>query len=144
MAPFEQRPSEGERLSLVIEPDLPDLRLDRKGFDEALSNLVQNALSHGGDGGQVVVTARPEDDGVAFEVRDSGPGVAEKDLAHLFERVSGLGAVCNIFFRHLSGNDHEGSERRACRCRSRFFPVLGVCVRSGPHGDYICAEHAQR
>ncbi len=84
--PFAQRPDVGERISVVVQQDVGDVEVDLPGFDEAVSNLVQNALTHGGDDGQVVVTARSDDGGVAFEVRDSGPGVSVADLKKIFDR----------------------------------------------------------
>jgi signal transduction histidine kinase len=49
----------------------------------ALANLVQNAQTHGK--GVTTMRVRREGDGVAFEVEDSGPGLDERDAAHLFE-----------------------------------------------------------
>lgn len=84
--PFVQRPEVGERISVVAEEGVPDVDMDRAGFDQAMSNLVQNALTHGGDDGQVVASARSDEGGVAFEIRDSGPGVPVGDLRKIFHR----------------------------------------------------------
>ncbi|MDY0003435.1 MAG: ATP-binding protein, partial [Polyangia bacterium] len=56
------------------------------GFVKALSNLIQNGLTHGGDSGPVVVTARADRDGVAVSVRDSGRGLSAKEQMRVFKR----------------------------------------------------------
>jgi K+-sensing histidine kinase KdpD len=48
--------------------------------------LVANAIKFTRDGGQVVVSATPGPDGVLISVHDSGPGIAEEQLPHLFDR----------------------------------------------------------
>jgi len=55
-------------------------------FERAVSNLVQNAVRYGREGGHVAVVL--EIDGADFVVRvlDDGPGVADEELARLAER----------------------------------------------------------
>ncbi|HEX5642534.1 MAG TPA: HAMP domain-containing sensor histidine kinase [Thermoleophilia bacterium] len=49
---------------------------------QVASNLVENALRATSSGGRVEVVARPG----RLSVRDTGPGLTEKDLDHAFER----------------------------------------------------------
>lgn len=54
--------------------------VDEDQLEQALINLVKNALeSQGESGGEVVVTARGSDDGLVITVTDSGPGIANPD-----------------------------------------------------------------
>ena len=85
---------------------------DRGQLRRALINLVKNALVAAGPSGRVVVTARRTDRAIEWEVRDSGPGVAEelgdKIFAPFFttrEKGTGLGLA---FVREIA-RDH-GSE----------------------------------
>jgi signal transduction histidine kinase len=50
--------------------------------DEVLGNLVANALRHTPAGGRVEIEASGSDDGIAFTITDSGPGIPvdERDL----------------------------------------------------------------
>ncbi len=50
---------------------------------QVLDNLVGNALKHAGT---ATVTARREGGHVRFDVRDSGPGIAEAEQGRLFDR----------------------------------------------------------
>jgi two-component system OmpR family sensor kinase len=54
---------------------------------QVVSNLVGNALRHGGPGVAVTLSARSAGTGaVAVEVSDTGPGIAARDLPHVFDR----------------------------------------------------------
>lgn len=51
-------------------------------LQEALANLIDNALHHGGAGVRITVRLRMH----SLEVEDSGPGIAAEHQAHVFER----------------------------------------------------------
>ena len=51
-----------------------------------LANLVDNALRYTPPGGEVVLKTAAVDDGIEVQVCDSGPGIDERDLPHVFER----------------------------------------------------------
>ena len=72
---------------LVAAPDLPQLALDRARLRLLLRNLLDNALRHGGDApaAPMLQLSRTADGGIALEVRDHGPGVADEQLARLAE-----------------------------------------------------------
>ncbi len=59
---------------------------DRVRLEQALGNLVDNALRHGA--GTVLLDARVEDGSIALSVSDQGEGFPEDFLQHAFERFS--------------------------------------------------------
>jgi two-component system OmpR family sensor kinase len=59
---------------------------DRDALKQVLLILMDNALAHTPPGTPVVLTVSTADARVAFEVRDSGPGIAPEALPHIFER----------------------------------------------------------
>jgi len=67
---------------------LPELDVDRLRIGEVLSNLLSNALRHTPRGGEVVVTAVPAEDGVGFSIADTGIGIGQEQLPHVFDRFS--------------------------------------------------------
>ena len=60
--------------------------LDRLRIEQALGNLIDNALRHGA--GTIFVSARAENDAVVLEVRDEGVGFSERFAERAFERFS--------------------------------------------------------
>jgi signal transduction histidine kinase len=64
--------------SLVVEGDALRLR-------QALDNLVANAVTHGGWGGEIRVDARNDGDTVLLSVSDDGVGVAPEHQERIFE-----------------------------------------------------------
>jgi two-component system OmpR family sensor kinase len=73
--------------SLVIEPaDGLSVEGDRLRLEQALTNLVENAIEHGG--GEVIVRASETDGELAIHVEDRGPGFAPDFIGRAFERFS--------------------------------------------------------
>lgn len=77
--------SEGRRISVSGEFPLV-LHADPARMDQALSNLVDNALRHGE--GDVELTARSERERVSICVADQGHGVDDDFRAEAFDRFS--------------------------------------------------------
>lgn len=53
---------------------------------QVLSNLLGNAMKFTPSGGTVVLHVKQQADCVVFELRDSGPGIPQSALPHVFER----------------------------------------------------------
>jgi two-component system, OmpR family, phosphate regulon sensor histidine kinase PhoR len=64
----------------------PLVNADREAIHQVLSNLIDNAMKYGANGGRVVVGARSAGGAVEFYVRDFGPGIPSEHLPRLFER----------------------------------------------------------
>jgi two-component system, OmpR family, sensor kinase len=62
------------------------VRADPARLEQALANLVDNALSYGG--GTVALSARQADGAVELHVRDEGEGFPPAFLPRAFERFS--------------------------------------------------------
>ena len=56
-----------------------------EGMDRILNNLVSNAIKYTPSGGHVSVMLRRTEGGASLDVTDSGIGIPEDALAHLFE-----------------------------------------------------------
>ena len=66
------------------------IRADPDLLRIALVNLLGNAVKYGREGGRVALSVRQEEDKVAFEVWNEGPGFSADDSEKLFKRFSRL------------------------------------------------------
>jgi signal transduction histidine kinase/CheY-like chemotaxis protein len=93
-----------ERAGLRFEVDCPPLPemvfVDREMWEKIVLNLLSNALKSTFEG-EIRITIRATDTEAQLSVIDSGTGISESDLPHLFQR-----------FRRIEGarrRSHEGS-----------------------------------
>lgn len=54
-------------------------------LERAINNLLDNAVRHTPNGGEIVVQSYQEGDKVKFTIRDTGPGFSSEDLERVFE-----------------------------------------------------------
>jgi signal transduction histidine kinase len=59
---------------------------DRDLLFGAVANLVDNAIKHGRDAGQVTVEVKEADGGAVISVADDGPGIPVDEYQHVFKR----------------------------------------------------------
>ncbi len=114
-----------DRHDLDLRLDLPAgeaiIRGDADRLQQVVSNVLENGLRYAGAGAQLSIRALVNPTHVVLQIRDSGPGVPDDALPHLFERLyrveksrsrqlggSGLGlAICKQIV------DAHGGEIRA-------------------------------
>jgi two-component system, OmpR family, sensor kinase len=76
----------GMRRRIVVRADEHELAVDRLRLEQAVGNLVDNALTHGE--GDVSVSATVTAAAAAIHVEDSGTGFPSEFIGHAFERFS--------------------------------------------------------
>jgi signal transduction histidine kinase len=79
------------RFGVEVDADPLVISADRLRLEQALTNLVDNALRHGG--GNVTITARVRNGTAELHVLDEGPGFPEDFLDRAFERFSRFDAA---------------------------------------------------
>ena len=77
-----------KQLKVIVDvpPDLPMIRADRVRLQEALHNLIDNAVKYAGAEGEIRLTARRRDEEIVLSVSDNGIGISKEDLPRIFER----------------------------------------------------------
>lgn len=67
-----------------IPTNLPRLNLDPERLNQALGNLINNAIKYTPPGGKVLVQAGSSSGSAWIRVSDTGPGIPPEDLEHIF------------------------------------------------------------
>jgi two-component system phosphate regulon sensor histidine kinase PhoR len=90
MPAIERMALQAERAGLVLTLDcqdgLPQVFADPDRITQVMINLIHNAVKFTPPGGKISASAYQDGDHIVFFVRDSGVGIAKKDLARIFER----------------------------------------------------------
>jgi signal transduction histidine kinase len=73
------------RLHFEAEPRLPRMAIDQNKIEGALKHLVMNALAYTVKGGSISVHTLLEGENAVVEVRDTGSGMEQDLLDHIFE-----------------------------------------------------------
>ena len=75
---------------LDVDIDLPDARCFVRGDEDALTqvvtNLIDNAVKYGNEGGKISVTVSERNDKVLVSVFNTGKGIAKEQLPFIFDR----------------------------------------------------------
>ncbi|MGN6367358.1 MAG: ATP-binding protein [Phycisphaerae bacterium] len=128
----DHRPFIAERkqtLIVDVAENLPSIEADRDKLEDALSNLVSNAIRFSPDGGTVRVAAHEVvGDMLEILVEDSGPGIPAADLANLFEPFY----TGSDILHHHSGTFEYGSKGIGLGLAivRRFIELHGGIVRA--------------
>ena len=77
--------SKGGRVE-IIGDKLVHISADRDLLFDAISNLVDNAIKHGREGGIVIVSVEQKDSEAVLSISDDGPGIPPDEFEHVFKR----------------------------------------------------------
>ena len=77
-----------KQLKIVVDvpPELSMICVDRTRLQEALYNLLDNAVKYSHEDGEIRLSARQRDGEIELMVSDQGIGIAKEDLPRIFER----------------------------------------------------------
>jgi signal transduction histidine kinase len=70
---------------LNVPLDLPALSIDPDRMAQALGNIVSNAIKYTSENGRVSVTANSDKKNIWIRVRDTGIGIPNEEIPHIFE-----------------------------------------------------------
>ena len=122
---------------LQLEEDCPILILEDDLY-QVIFNLMENGIKYNLPGGKLTVTLRQEDDNAILTVSDSGLGIPEDAISHIFERFyrvdkarsrasggSGLGlAIVRAIVQRNRGEIHVESTVGQGTTFTVLFPVF--------------------
>jgi len=73
-----------QRIAVKVPDELLMVPMDGTLIEQVLINLIENAIGHSGGVPVVYVTVTAQNGQAVVRVRDTGKGIAEEDLEHLF------------------------------------------------------------
>jgi two-component system, OmpR family, sensor histidine kinase KdpD len=142
-----ERQAHGRPLAAEVAPELPLVAIDAVLVEQALVNLLENALRHGtteaGRGGVVKVIARRDGPFALVSVEDDGPGFPPQQAERLFDKFyrakEGPGAGLGLAIARAVVTAHGGriwAEPRAPRGAAfRFTLPIGEAPPTPPDDE---------
>ncbi len=108
-----------EKCGMAVEVDAPDhlsALVDEQRIRQVLDNLLSNAVKYSGAGGSVTVVLRRGADAIELAVSDTGIGIAQDEVEHVFGRffrggealekhIPGTGLGLNIVSSIVAAHD---------------------------------------
>ncbi|MFC2044438.1 sensor histidine kinase [Chloroflexota bacterium] len=139
-----QAGTKGVLISTNLPDDLPQVDIDSQRISQVLCNLLENAIAHTGNGGNIMVAAEKQNDWVKISVTDTGEGIPVEDLPYIFERFyrvdksrsratggSGLGlTIAKRLVEAHNGKIEVQSELRRGSCFAFTLPLSDVYLKS--------------
>jgi two-component system sensor histidine kinase KdpD len=116
-----ERDLASHRIVRELPASLPEVRGDAVLLEQVMTNILDNAAKYSPPDSEVRIAAREDSNNVVLSVSDDGPGIAEKDRAHVFD----------MFFRVRAGDGQPGGTG------------LGLAIAKGivdAHGGEIGVE----
>jgi two-component system NtrC family sensor kinase len=121
----------GVALESRVADELPKLVCDQAQVQQMLLALAMNALEATPEGGRVTIGARPDPEGIALFVADTGSGIPADHLDRIFEPFFttkeagkgvglGLAVVYGIVNRHHGRIDVESEPGRGTTFTARL------------------------
>ncbi len=101
------------RTEVLVDSDLPLVRLDPAKISQSLANILDNAFWAVQDGGEIEVKAAVKGDELVISIRDTGPGISEEHLPRLWDpfftaRPIGEGTGLGLTVAHAFVSQHSG------------------------------------
>jgi signal transduction histidine kinase len=125
--------AEKKGVSIVVSPsETLHIEGNKTNFERVLMNLLQNAIEHTPKDGSITLAISREASHVVLAASDTGSGIDEKDLPHIFERFykgegvagSGLGLsiVKEIMDQHGGSVSIESTKGKGTKV-TLLFPL---------------------
>jgi signal transduction histidine kinase len=76
----------GISLHLDLDPAIPSVVADKDAIEQAVLNLLHNAMKYTGDSRDIEIVLKKDGDFAVISVADHGFGIRDEDRARIFEK----------------------------------------------------------
>jgi len=76
----------GFELKVHVEEGLPDVRVDKDALEQAILNLLNNAMKYSGESHEIDLRLKRKDDQALIQVIDRGVGIDPREQKRIFEK----------------------------------------------------------
>jgi len=83
---FFQAQGDKHTFKVNLPHDLVEIGADKDKINQVIENLISNAVKFSPEGGEITVSIEELKDKLKINISDSGMGIPEKDLSHIFEK----------------------------------------------------------
>src|SRR5215470_14378518 len=114
-----------QQIEINLPKDLPLVRADATLAEQAVGNVIGNAIVHTSPQTHIVLDANVAPDAIVLRVTDSGPGIPEGELPHIFEKFV------------------KGADSKTSRADGSQGTGLGLAITKGimeAHGGTISVD----
>lgn len=131
------------QIRVDVPNDMPLMEADRDKIKQVLLNLVSNALKYNRPNGSVIITGNFTDAELSLGVQDTGVGIPEESVPHLFEKfyrvrehenkATGTGLGLSICKQIIQGHNGRIEVKSKMGVGTSFTVSLPRTQRSHPH-----------
>lgn len=123
---LEEQPHDGRIIVQLEDPSL-EVSVDESLMQQALINLLDNAIKHTQRDSTIKVTAQSSQDDVVISISDNGPGIPDKDKARVFDK-----------FQRGENSQVEGTGLGLAICKGIVSAHGGrIWIEDGPSGGTV-------
>jgi len=109
--------AKNKSISLVndLKVPIPFFDFDSLRIEEVLNNLISNAIKYSHEGGSITISAKPTENYLQLEVKDTGVGIPTSKLSMLFSQFNqadsmrrGEGTGLGLYIAKVIVESHNG------------------------------------
>ena len=132
---------QGFRLHFSVEEAMPELQVDPDAIQQAILNLLTNAMKYSGDAREIDLTIAARNGDAVITVKDRGLGLAPEEQKHIFEKfyrapsherhlIAGTGLGLTLVAHIAKAHDGRVEVKSAPGAGSTFSILLPIETRA--------------
>jgi signal transduction histidine kinase len=135
------------QIRIDVPGDMPLMEADRDKIKQVILNLLSNAIKYNRPNGSVIITGNYSDTELSINIQDTGIGIPEESILHLFEKfyrvkehenkASGTGLGLSISKQIIQGHNGRLEVKSKMGVGTAFTVYLPRTTRTMPRNDAI-------